>query len=163
MEYPEALYSNGRPRLSNNEILKEHYLYQRHKPGYDWKEEEGLPDFTKIKIDPNNPERNQSYNWEKFSEPHWVRFNPQKEYQIEYAVVGYLTETIRNLNQYDSGLPNKILDVEHAPVDINYSHCQLSCIKTPETRIDKTKKRAMRQALKNKSKVFLAPNQKAHK
>lgn len=49
MEYPEELYCNGREKLDKLNIIDSNYLYARHKPGYDWKEEEGLPDCTKIK------------------------------------------------------------------------------------------------------------------
>jgi len=157
MEYPDALNTNGRPTLSKEEILADNYLYQRHKPGIDWVEKEGLPDFSKIKIDPKKPENNQSYNWDRYSEPHWVRFNPQKEYQIEYAVVGYLTETIRNLKNYNSKLLNNFLDVEHVPVDINYSHCQLSC----DRGATKSVRREMRKTLRHKVKVYLNPYEEA--
>lgn len=127
MKYPNELYRNGREELDKSNILDTHYLYARHKPGVDWNESQGLPDFTKIKIDPDKSDKNQSFNWDKLSEPHWVRFNPAKEYLQHYAVVGFLTETIRNIDKYSTDCEKNLIDVEHKPVDINYSHCQLLC------------------------------------
>lgn len=160
MEYPEALYCNGRKKLDKAEIFNSNYLYARHKPGYDWIEEEGLPDFSKIKIDPKTPSKNQSFNWDRFSEPHWVRFNPQKEYLKEYAVVGFLVETIRNLKQTNCELENDLVDVEHEPVNINYSHCQLVCLeRLKKKKQNKKIRRAIRMAMKHNSKVVLKPNE----
>lgn len=163
MEYPDELYRNEREPLQKSAILDHHYLYARHKPGYDWKEVEGLPDFTKIKIDPDDKDKNQSFNWEKFSEPHWVRFNPQKEYLKDYAVVGFLTETIRNIEQNSENLMPNLLDVEHDPDEINYSHCQLSCLEKfkaiPTKKQKRSAKRAIRMAMRHRSKVFLKPNE----
>ncbi len=160
MEYPQELYPNERQTLNEDKILDIHKLYQRHKPGYDWKESEGLPDFTKIKIDPKDNKNNQSYNWELFSAPAWVRFNEQKEYKKEYAVVSYLAGTIRNIERYDNSnlLEPGLLGVEHTPNDINYSHCQLYCtdkfVNSEELR---KKRRAARLAIKHGAKTLLKP------
>ena len=152
MEYPDALYSNNRPVLPKEEILDDQYLFQRCKPGYGWIEKEGLPDYTKIQIDPKN-EKTQSYNWERFSKPHWVRFNLSEKYLIEYAVVGFLPLNIRNLHEYypmykeyDPWVIKSILDVEHKPEEINYSHCQLLCIPPPSLPVTKRVKRSMKLA-----------------
>ena len=160
MEYPQELYSNGRETLHEDQILDSHKLYQRHKPGYDWKESEGLPDFTKIKIDPKEKKNNQSYNWEIFSSPAWARFNEKKEYQKEYAVVSYSAGTIRHIERYDdlNLLEPDLLGVEHAPNEINYSHCQLYCTeKFANSDNLKGKKRAARLAMKHGANTILKP------
>lgn len=166
MEYPEELYQDGRDRLDKSAILNPHYLYARHKPGYDWDEIEGLPDYTKIKIDPEIPEKNQSLNWDQYSEPHWVRFNPEKVYLKEYAVVGFLTETIRHIEGCDENSEldlSNLIDVEHDPIEINYSHCQISCTdkfrNVPTKKEKKSRKRALRMAMRHRSEVFLKPNE----
>ncbi len=160
MEYPEALYCNGRKKLDKAKIVNSNFLYARHKPGHDWNEEEGLPDFSKIKINPKKPSENQSFNWDQYSEPHWVRFNPQKEYLKEYAVVGFLVETIRNIKTFNDELENDFVDVEHEPVKINYSHCQLVCLeKLRLIKNNKPVRRALRMAMKHNSEVFLRPNE----
>ena len=163
MEYPEELYRKGRHKLDKSKIINSDYLYARHKPGHDWNEIEGLPDFTKIKINPNEPSNNQSFNWDRFSKPHWVRFNPHKKYLNEYAVVGFLTETIRNLSKHDPDLEIDLVDVEHKPEEINYSHCQLSCLekfKLIETKRQKKERASsIRMVMKHNSKVFLQPNE----
>lgn len=161
MEYPQELYPEDRQALNEDRILDTHNLYQRHKPGYDWKESEGLPDFTKIKIDPKNNINNQSYNWELFSAPDWVRFNEHKEYQKEYAVVAYLAGVIRNIERFDDSnhLEPGLLGVEHAPNDINYSHCQLYCTDKFAAIEDNLKgiRRAARLAIKHGAKTILKP------
>jgi hypothetical protein len=164
MQYPDELYQRGRKKLDKSAILSSDYLYARHKPGYDWNEKEGLPDYTKIKIDPENKEKNQSLNWDRFSKPHWVRFNPNRVYQKEYAVVGFLTETIRHIEKYENNSEldlSDMIDVEHDPVEINYSHCQISCSDkfriTPTKKEKKSIKRALRMAMRHRSKVFLKP------
>ena len=166
MKYPEELYRQGRPILDKSEISKKEFLYARHKPGHDWKIDENIPDYTKIKIDPDNQDENQSYNWDKLSKHHWVRFNPLKEYLINYAVVGYLADTIRNIEKYCfenngvTAVSKGTLDVEHKPTEINYSHCQLLCTdKFKESNVSKRiKKRAMRMGMRHNSHVFLMPN-----
>lgn len=167
MEYPDELYSKDLNPLPKEQILDEDYLYQRHKPGHGWKPEEGLPDYTKIEISPEKG-RLQSYNWSRFSKPHWVRFNSAKQYLIEYAVVGFLPRTIRNIHEYDPvnkeydpEIIKGTLDVEHKPEEINYSHCQLLCNFHPallETRkITKKAKRSMKIALRHGAKTIYKP------
>ena len=165
MEYPDALYQSGRKRLDKSAILDRDYLYARHKPGYDWDEKEGLPDYTKIKIDPDHKGKNQSLNWDRYSKPHWVRFNPDKIYQKEYAVVGFLAESIRHIEKCENNSKldlSDMIDVEHDPIEINYSHCQISCSekfrKIPARKEKKTIKRALRMAMRHRSKIFLKPN-----
>ncbi len=159
MEYPRELYRNGRPKLPASDIESSHRMYMRHLPGYDWNMDEGLPDYTKIKIDPEN-RNNQSYNWNKFSKPHWARFNPDCEYLPEYAVVSYLVDTIRRPDQYDNSIPANMIDIEHKPIEINYSHCELLCkevfdkLRTAEIR---KIKRPVRLAFKNKAEIELLP------
>lgn len=158
MDFPEELYCKNRKKIQSSEILDKHYQYARHKPGHDWNERHELPDYTKIKIDPNN-KNNQSFNWDQFSEPHWVRFDPQGKYLIDYAVVGFLTGTIRNVDQFDNNIENGLIDVEHKPIENNYSHCQLYCtekFKNIETN-KKTIRRAIRMAMRHNSHVFLKP------
>jgi hypothetical protein len=161
MEYPSDLYQNGRIKLSRTDIHNSDYMYARHKPGYDWDEDQELPDFSKIKIDPENPDKNQSFNWDKFSKPHWTRFNLGKKYLEEYAVIGFLTETIRNISKYVENLEPNLIDIEHEPIEINYSHCQLSCAERFRRKNNKKEKRkirrAIRMAMKHNSKVFLKP------
>lgn len=164
MEYPEVLYQNGREKVDKDAILESHYLYARHKPGYDWNEAEGLPDYNKIKINPDSPEKNQSFNWEQYSEPHWVRFKSEKIYLKDYAVVGYLAGTLKhiekNIDDEKSALSD-LINVEHEPIEINYSHCQISCTDKFKkiTTNKKSIKRALRMAIRHQATVFLKPNE----
>lgn len=153
MEYPQELYANGREKCPNTDIKDDHYLYMRHLPGHSWKEEEGIPDYNTIKLDFNNRENNQSCNWNIFSEPHWVRFDINKNYKIENAVVGYLVYNLRNLDLYNTEVPGDIIDAEHDPIDQNYSHCQLLCLRS----FTKKEKRALRMEFKHAAKVLLLP------
>lgn len=154
MEYPQELYSNGRSKCKNEEIKNEHFLYMRHLPGHSWKTEEGIPDYNTIKLDYSNRDANQSCNWDKYSEPHWVRFDIEKNYRIDNAVVGYLVNIIRNLNSFKPEVPADIVDVEHDPIDQNYSHCQLLCLR----KFSKSEKRALRMEFRHGAKVYLLPN-----
>lgn len=163
MQYPKELLRNHRDKLDSSDILDSHYLYKRHKPGHDWDENLDLPDFSKIRIEPDNQNENQSFNWEKFSEPHWVRFTPQGEYLLQYAVVGYLTETIRKADIYDQRVEKDLVDVEHDPIEENYSHCQIFCLdklKQMQKAERKKQKRFIRLAMKHKALVSLKPYHK---
>lgn len=151
MRFPKLfLEKRNCPILSETQILNSHYMYARHKPGHDWKIEEGLPDFSKIKI-----EDKQSFNWNIFSIPIWTRFNDKKEYQNEYAVVAFLVETIRYSSSIDQNFENHTLSVAHAPIENNYSHCELILKKE----LTKSQRRAIRLTLKHKSFVALTPHQ----
>jgi hypothetical protein len=125
-------------------------MYARHKPGHDWDESEGLPDFSKIKLE------SQSFNWNIFSIPIWTRFNDKKEYFENYAVVGFSVETIRYTFKYNPQFQDHTLGLDHLPVKYNYSHCQLRM----NRELNKLEKRELRLILKNKSVVPLKPNQK---
>ena len=163
MKYPTQLLTNGRDKLDRVLIKSDNLLFARHKPGYDWNDGEDLPDFTKIKLDTIVPENNQSLNWDKFSEPKWVRFNTNQEYQKDYAVIGYLTASIRNISKANNNLTNDLIDVEHNPIDLNYSHCQLECLeklKSIEGRKKiKSIKRLLRMALKHNAVVLFKPGE----
>jgi len=156
MNFPTQLLRCGRNQLPSKRILLFHYAFARHKPSHDWKEEDGLPDFSKIKID-------QSFNWSQFSIPIWTRFNAAMEYQEEYAVVGYRVSTIRQTNKIQKQnrysqfeFEDLTLDIKHEPIDTNYSHCELVSV----IDLDKTKRREIRMTLKHNSNVCLKPHEK---
>lgn len=148
MKYPSSLLQENKKKLEPNRIRNWNYLYTRHKPSSDWNEEEGLPDFTKIKID-------QSFNWCNFSIPLWTRFNDRKEYLSEYAVAGFQVKTIRFEHIKNSPFTTQVVDVEHIPEPTNYSHCQL----IPKRKLTKTEKRELRATLRHNCIVPLKPNQ----
>ena len=80
MNFPNFfLQKDNRSKLPEKLILDSHFMYVRHKPGHDWKIEDGLPDFSKIKIGTEKKDR-QSMNWNIFSIPIWARFNDKTEY-----------------------------------------------------------------------------------
>lgn len=147
MEFPKWLNWGDRKVFPKNKILLVHYMYARHKPGSDWKENDEYPDFSKIRS-------TQSFNWSAFSIPIWTRFNDKKEYYQDYGVIGYAVQTIRYPNQFDSKVPNGIFDIKHDPADSNYSHCELYESSDSSTKIEK---RAYRMALVHKCSIELKP------
>lgn len=150
MKYPSSLLTNNRKTFNKTCIKDFNYLYTRHKPSTDWKEEDGLPDFSKIKLD-------QSFNWCNFSIPIWTRFNNKKEYLHDYAIAGFYVKTIRESHKNSSvKFTQKILEIEHRPEEYNYSHCQLVTLKN----LSKTEKRALRMTLRHKCITPLKPNEK---
>jgi hypothetical protein len=92
-------------------------MYARHKPGYDWKDGDDYPDYTKIKP-------TQSFNWSAFSIPVWTRFNDRKEYLSDYGIMGYSVNSIRNAHHFSRILPEKAFGLRHIPLEYNYSHCE---------------------------------------
>ncbi len=154
MNFPSSLIQKGRGTLPNNPIFLFHRVYIRHKPGHGWNIKDDLPDFTTIKIP------DQSCNWSQFSIPIWARFNDQKAYNKEYAVVTYKLGTIRKigsvLRQTDpsSTLDDNTLDVVHDPIENNYSHCVLK----QRVNLNPTQRRAVRMAMKHKSSVYIKPD-----
>ena len=149
MKFPSLLLQNGRKKKSSTCIKNWHYLYTRHKPSSDWNHEEGLPDFTKIKID-------QSFNWCNYSIPLWTRFNDVQEYLEDYAVAGFSAGTIRCEHQKYDLFDSQVVDVQHEPIETNYSHCELH----PVRKLSKTERRALRASLRHHCVVPLFPGEK---
>lgn len=156
MNYPKTLFRNGRGLYPENKIKHHHRMYARHKPGYDWIVAEGLPDFSKIKIEAGHSDANQSFNWSMFSLAHWVRFNPDKTFLENYAVISFRVKVIRNVHLFNPELKVPYLGVEHKPDEENFSHCQLYSLPN----FDKAKKRSIRLTLKHKARTELRPNEK---
>lgn len=149
MKFPSELRSHGRRRLPNDRFASHHFLYARHKPSSDWNEEDGLPDFTRVKLD-------QSFNWCLLSIPVWTRFNEEREYLADYAVAAFSVFTIRESHRYTDAFESQVLDVEHVPLEDNYSHSELVCL----SKLDKTQRREIRMTLRHNCRVPLKPNQK---
>lgn len=149
MKFPSSLLQNGRKKKSSARIRNWNYVYTRHKPSSDWNHEEGLPDFTKIKLD-------QSFNWCNYSIPLWTRFNDAQEYLEEYAVAGFSAGTIRREHQKDDLFDTQVIDVHHEPIETNYSHCELQ----PVRKLSKTERRALRVSLRHNCIVPLLPSEK---
>ncbi len=149
MKFPVFLLQKNRKKKVSKKIKNWNFLYTRHKPSTDWNEEEGLPDFTKIKID-------QSFNWCNFSIPIWTRFTDKKEYLSEYAVAGFKVKTIRNEHLTKGIFDTRVIDIEHKPVAANYSHCELIKIRD----LNKAEKREIRATLRHKCIIPLRPNEK---
>lgn len=156
MNFPTQLLRGNRKEKPQERILLFHYAFVRHKPGHDWKDEDELPDFTKIKIE------DQSCYWDQYSIPIWARFNDVKEYKEDYAVVAYKVSTIRQtskvlrIKKYTKvEFDDLTLNIRHLPIDTNYSHCEMSSIV-----LNKTERREIRMTLKHNSKVYLKPNEK---
>lgn len=149
MKYPNLLLMHGRKTFDKNNIKNFNYLYTRHKPSNDWDDKNGLPDFTKIKID-------QSFNWCNFSIPAWTRFNAEKKYLNDYAVAGFYVKTIRESYKNSPEFTEQVLEIEHKPLEINYSHCQLIALKN----LNRTEKRELRMTLRHQCIVPLKPGEK---
>lgn len=154
MRFPPCLLQRGRESLPTSRIKNFHRVFIRHKPGYDWDESTGLPDYTKIKIDGE-----QSCNWSMLSLPSWARFNINKEFLEQYAVIGYLVKSIRKPEKYNDTLEEGLLDLQHKPEENNYSHTQLCALK----KVGRKQKRSIRLVMKNKSSVELKPRKHAAK
>jgi len=135
-------------------------IYARFKPGSDWRQEEQLPAYEKIKVD-------QSFNWEVFSIPEWTRFNPNREYLANYAVVAFKIHPIRLSEKIVlpagfTPLINNSLDIVHKPIPENYSHCELAC--DPAIHKDKTVRRIIRMTIKfSHHKTILLPKKERRK
>ena len=120
----------------------------RNKPGHSWNLEEDIPDFSQISS-------SQSFNWCRYSIPQWVRFNENKEYLIDYAIVGIKSKVIRYSKKYNQNIENFIYSVTHVPLNFNYSHCELL---QKKENITKLEKRAFRMILRLNCKIYLRPN-----
>lgn len=92
-------------------------------PGTEWHEGEDYPDFAYIRS-------RQSFNWSVFSIPIWTRFTDTKEYRKCYGVIGYKVDTIRGTHLINPIFENNTFDLCHKPIENNYSHCELSQLKT---------------------------------
>lgn len=167
MNFPPSLIQNNRPQFPKAKILLSHFVYARHKPGHDWLVKENIPDFEKIKIPKNLEEsqkgKGQSFNWNLFSIPIWARFDDTKLYKEGYAIVAFSVFSIRRTAELieknsntNPQFGNETLDIEHAPLENNYSHCNL----TINLELNPTERRAIRMTLKHNSYVPLLPNQK---
>ncbi|NQU68148.1 MAG: hypothetical protein HQ510_09415 [Candidatus Marinimicrobia bacterium] len=152
MKYPTALLVRGRCQFPKNKIRHFNYMYARQKPSTDWNENDGLPDFTRIKT-------NQSYNWCIFSIPIWTRFDDKKTYLSDYAVTAFSVETIRESYKYGLETQSQVLEVKHKPMDQNYSHCEMN----PLGNLNKTQRREIRMSLRHKCYVSLRPNETQNK
>jgi len=148
MEYPSLLLQKNRKKKDSSRIRNWNYLYSRHKPSSNWNTDEGLPDFTQIKID-------QSFNWCNYSIPIWTRFNDKQKYSASYAVAGFHVGTIRNNHQKLKSFDSQAVTIQHKPIETNYSHCEL---KAPKT-LTKTERRELRATFRHNCKVPLHPNQ----
>ena len=148
MRYPNALFQRGRKRLPKERIRVRDFVYARHKPSTDWDHRNGLPDFSRIKID-------QSFNWCDFSIPIWTRFNDEREYLSDYAVAAFGVKTIRESHKKCTLFDSQVLDVEHIPFPHNYSHCALIALKA----LSKKERRELRMALRHGCRVPLRPNE----
>jgi hypothetical protein len=147
MNFPKCLNWGGRKIFPEYKIISKHYMYARHKPGSDWKEEDEYPDFSKIRS-------TQSFNWSAFSIPIWTRFNDRKEYNADYGVIGYSVKTIRFTSKFDPQVADGIFEVKHKPDEFNYSHCELYEVSNLS---NKTEKRAFRMALVHRCSKELRP------
>ncbi len=138
MKFPNSLLYKGRRIYPSNFILSFNYMFVRC-PHSEWKEGDDFPDFNQIKL-------NHSFNWSVFSIPLWAKFNDKKEYRDNYGVIGYKVATIRNTHKINPRFDPKILDINHKPIEFNYSHCELF----PNRIIEKKDKREIRMTFKHK-------------
>ena len=152
MKYPTALLKRGRCKFNKEKIKPFNYLYTRHKPSSDWNETYGLPDFTKIKT-------NQSFNWCTFSIPIWTRFNDKKIYLSDHAVAAFSVKTIRESYKNSSIIPSQAFDIEHKPIETNYSHCELTSL----INLNRTQRREIRMSFRHKCYVPLRPHETQNK
>jgi hypothetical protein len=151
MKFPSFFLEQKKRPILEGDIFKDfHFMYARHKPGHDWNIEEGIPDFSKIKL------KDQSFNWSIYSIPIWTRFNDKKEYLDNYAVVGFSVDTICHTSLWSTEFKDSTLGLEHKPIELNYSHCQL---KLNIQNLSNFEKRNLRVILKNKSYVPLYPRE----
>jgi hypothetical protein len=150
MAFPRMLLQRNRNPLERELIKNHHYMFMRNKPGLNWDNNACLPDFTTIRSD-------QSFNWCKYSLPHWTRFNDKKEYLDDYAVVGLYVNTIRKTSLYCNKYIDGIFKIYHIPQEFNYSHCEIAFT---QDNLNKPQKREIRMTLKHKAKTYLKPFQK---
>ena len=73
----------------------------------------------------------------------------------DYAVAGFKVDTIRNEHIRKKLFENQMLDINHVPLEMNYSHCELKSIK----KFSKTEKRDLRMTLRHNCIVPLLPDQ----
>jgi hypothetical protein len=159
MNFPGFFLNKGKlSELPEKSILDSHFMYVRHKPGHDWNREDGLPDFSKIKIGTDKNER-QSMNWNIFSIPIWARFNDKKDYNADYAVIAYSVDVIRHTSKFDTNFDDLSLSIIHDPIENNYSHCELIMNK----KLSKSQKREIRMTLKHNHFIALLPGQEQSK
>lgn len=152
MHFPKSLYRKNRKQLSSTRINSINLMYARHKPGVEWKKGDEYPDFTKIKSD-------QSFNWNAYSLPSWVRFNDRKEYKADYGVLGYSVSTLKGKSKKNKDYKG-LYFIIHDPKETNYSHCELAIC--DGVSITKKQKRGYRMTLSHKSKKCLQPYQKSY-
>ncbi len=106
--------------------------------GTEWHAGEDYPDFAHIRS-------SQSFNWSVFSIPIWTRFTDTKEYRKGYGVIGYKVDTIRGTHLINHIFENNTFDLCHKPIENNYSHCELSQLKTVPQKL----KREIRMTFKH--------------
>jgi len=148
MRFPSILKCNKCKPLSKEKIHPKNLVYSRHAPDSVWKRGEKFPDINQIKED-------QSFNWSAFSIPQWVRFNPQKIYQKDQGVCSFPVFAIKKAYQYNEQLPDDIFELEHDPLEYNYSHCQIH----PNIQENKrSAKMALRYSLKIHAKPKIEPD-----
>lgn len=152
MKFPKQLIKKGRNIIPNNKIKSRNLMFARHKPGYDWNNKEGFPDFSKIKVD-------QSFNWSAYSIPIWARFNDKKEYKADYGIVGYSVGVIREPRIFEGYKIKVKPEVFHVPLEFNYSHCQLDNLNN----LPKDIRRNIRYSFRNKCVISILPNQEISK
>jgi hypothetical protein len=156
MLFPNSLLLKKRKTFDEKDILPEHFMYMRHKPGHDWKVGDEFPTYEKINMD-------QSFNWNVYSIPVWTRFNDQKVYSPEHGIMAYSVGTIKNISEYSADLPPNIVGIKHVPLEFNYSHCELypnGFEPKAKTRKHKNLRRAIRHALTTDWKKKIDPYQK---
>ena len=86
----------------------------------------------------------------------WTRFNDAQEYLEDYAVAGFSADTIRCEHQKYELFDSQVVEVQHEPIETNYSHCELY----PVRKLSKTEKRALRASLRHHCVVPLLPSEK---
>ncbi len=153
MEFPEKLFKNNRKQYSEKAIMNRHCMFARHKGVAEWDDNDDFPAFYKIKAD-------QSFNWNVFSIPVWVRFAGSDElvFKENYGIVSYNVKGIREKKKFKD-VEKKYFNLLHMPVDKNYSHCQLESASFT----DKEERRGIRMTLKHCCEVIVKPNEAYNK
>lgn len=145
MKFPKALLSKERPYLKVTVFNPKTKIFIRIKPNSSqWNSQENIPYYEQIRSE-------QSSNWDLLSIPIWTRFNDQKEYKSEYAVIGFYIQCVQNLKDEKHSANWQI---QHAKLPNNYSHCDLTLTQCP----DRIGKRAMKMKLKHSAIICLYPS-----
>lgn len=150
MKFPKSLYLKNRQTFPEHKIHVKNRMYARHKLGYDWKNGDEFPIYSKIKVD-------QSFNWSAYSIPYWTRFNDRKDYLLNYGIMSYSVNTIRNIHAIQTELNERTLGLKHDPTPNNYSHC---VIYPDNVELTKITKRYIRYALTHSWEKKIEPNKK---